>query len=260
MRGFSTMAVRLAAVLLGVALIAAPGAVRAAEEAPEPPDVHWSFEGIFGHFDRAAVQRGFIVYNQVCATCHSMDFMHYRNLLEIGVSEAAASEIAAEKQVTDGPNDEGEMYQRPGRLSDPFVAPFPNEEAARAANGGALPPDLSLMTQARPNGPDYVHGLLIGYEEPPPDVELPPGMYYNEYFPGHQIAMPPPLSQGLVEYPDGTEATVAQMAHDVTAFLHFAAEPRLEQRKRTGIKVILFLLVLTGLLYAVKRKIWAGLH
>lgn len=260
MRGPMTFAARFGAALLGAAMLVAPVTGRAAEEAPEPPDVHWSFEGIFGHFDRAQLQRGFIVYNQVCASCHSLDLVYYRNLLDIGISEAAAAEVAAQKMVQDGPDDQGDMFERAARLSDPFVAPFPNDQAARAAQGGALPPDLSLMAKARAGGPEYLHGILVGYDEPPAGVELPPGMYWNEYFPGHQIAMPPPLSEGAVEYPDETAATVEQMARDVTAFLQFAAEPHQEDRKRTGVKVILFLIVLTGLLYAVKRRIWADVH
>lgn len=260
MRRSLSLTARFGAALLGVALLAAPGTGHTAEEAPTPPDLEWSFEGMFGHFDPAQLQRGFIVYNQVCAACHSMNLLAYRNLLDIGISEAAATEIAEQHTVMDGPDDNGDMFERPARLSDRFVAPFPNEQAARAAQGGSYPPDLTLLNKARAGGADYVHGVLVGYEEAPADVELPPGMYWNAYFPGHQIAMPPPLMEGAVEYPDGTEATVEQMAQDVTAFMQFAAEPRQVERKRTGIKVILFLIVLTGLLYAVKRKIWADVH
>lgn len=251
---------RRSAFAAGLAALVSPGAAFAAAEAPTPPAVDWSFNGIFGTFDQASLQRGFLVYNQVCAGCHAMSLMSYRNLMQMGVSEAAATEIAAQRSVVDGPNDEGEMFERPGRLSDRFVSPFPNEAAARAANGGAYPPDLSLVNKARVGGADYTHGLLIGYEDPPADVEVPDGMYYNRYFPGHMIAMAPPLFEGAIEYPDGTEATVEQMAHDVSAFLMFAAEPNLEDRKRMGVKVILFLIVLTAMLYAVKRKVWADVH
>lgn len=252
---------RLRAGLIGASLgLALPAVAVAAPAGPTPPAVDWSFNGIFGTYDQAELQRGFLVYNQACAVCHAMSLKSYRNLMQMGVSEAAAAEIASQKTVRDGPNDEGEMFDRPGRLSDRFVSPFPNEMAARAANGGAYPPDLSLMAKARVGGPDYLHGLLIGYVDPPPGVEVPTGMYYNEYFPGHLIAMAPPLNAGAVEYPDGTEATVEQMAHDVSAFLMFAAEPSLETRKQMGVKVLLFLIVFTALLYAVKRKIWAKLH
>jgi ubiquinol-cytochrome c reductase cytochrome c1 subunit len=162
--------------------------------------------------------------------------------------------------VRDGPNDEGEMFERPGRPSDKFHRPFANEKAARAANNGAYPPDLSLIVKARPDGANYLYGLLTGYSEAPAGVAMGEGMNYNKYFPGHQIAMPPPLSENSVTYSDGTPASVDQMSKDLTTFLAWTAEPELEDRKRTGIKVILFLLVLTGLLYAAKRKIWAAVH
>ena len=241
------------ALAAGMTVVVLPGAAFAAGEAVSPPAVDWSFDGIFGTFDQPSVQRGFLVYNQVCAACHAMSLMSYRNLTQVGVSPAAAAEIAAAKIVIDGPNDEGEMFERPGRLSDRFVSPFPNEKAARAANGGAYPPDLSLITKARAGGADYVHGILTGYEEPPAGVTVPPGMYYNLYFPGHMIAMAPPLAAGSIEYPDGTEATVEQMSLDVSAFLAFAAEPNLEDRKRMGVKVLLFLIIFTALLYAATR-------
>jgi ubiquinol-cytochrome c reductase cytochrome c1 subunit len=180
--------------------------------------------------------------------------------MEIGFTEEQVKKIAAAKQVTDGPNDQGEMFQRPGQASDRFVSPFPNDNAARAANNGALPPDLSLIVKARKGGANYSHALLTGYKPPPPDVKLPDGMSYNLYFPGNQIAMPPPLSDGAVEYADKTKATVDQMARHVSTFLAWAAEPELEARKRIGVKTLLFLLVLTGMLYAVKRKVWADVH
>ncbi|HLB79713.1 MAG TPA: cytochrome c1 [Dongiaceae bacterium] len=252
MRRFATA---LAAAAIGLA-----GGAALAAEAPAAPEQRWSFEGIFGTFDRAAQQRGFQVYNQVCSGCHGLSFVAYRNLEAIGFSADDVKAIAAEREVTDGPNDEGEMYQRPARPSDAFVSPFPNDQAARVANNGALPPDLSLITKARPDGANYLHGLLVGYGEPPPEVTVPDGMYYNAYFTGRQIAMPPPLSEGAVEYADGTPATVEQMAEDVTVFLSWAAEPELEARKRMGVKTLLFLIVFTGMLYAVKRKVWMKLH
>ena len=231
-----------------------------AAETPHAPAVHWSFNGLFGTFDRGALQRGFQVYSEGCASCHSLGLLSYRNLRAIGFSEDQVKTIAAEVEVADGPDDEGEMFERPGRPGDRFKAPFANSQAARASNGGALPPDLSLMTKARKGGADYLHALLTGYTDPPPNVEMAEGMNYNVYFPGGQIAMPPPLSEDLVEYADKTRATVAQMARDVTTFLAWAAEPELEERKRMGIKVVLFLIVLTGLFYAIKRRVWADLH
>jgi len=225
-----------------------------------PPNQDWPFEGIFGTFDRASMQRGFQVYKEVCSGCHGMNLLAYRNLTDLGFSEDEVTAIAAQYRVTDGPDDTGEMFERPGRPSDIFVDPFANEQAARAANNGALPPDLSVITKARGGGPDYIYGILTGYEEPPPGVELMAGMHYNEYFPGHQIAMPNLLSPGLVQYADGTEATVQQMSWDVVQFLTWAAEPHMEERKEMGVQVILFLIVFTGLMYAVKRKLWADVH
>lgn len=224
------------------------------------PEQDWSFSGFFGTYDRAALQRGFQVYEQVCSSCHSLRLVAFRNLSELGYNDAEIRAIAADYTVEDGPDDQGNMYERDAEASDKFPPPFPNEEAARAANGGAYPPDLSLMAKARAGGPDYIYALLTGYEEAPEDVEMMQGMYYNEYFPGHQIAMAPPLSEGIVEYADGTEATVSQMSADVSEFLMWTAEPKLEDRKQMGIKVILFLLVFTGLIYAAKRKLWANLH
>lgn len=220
----------------------------------------WSFDGVFGTFDRAALQRGFQVYQNVCATCHALQHVAYRNLAQLGYSEDEIKAVAAEKQVTDGPNDEGEMFERPALPSDMFVSPFPNDAAARTANGGAMPPDLSLIVDARAGGADYLYGVLVGYTEAPDDVHVPDGMYYNTGFAGNQIAMPPPLFPDGVTYGDNTPATVAQQARDVTTFLAWASEPNLEERKRAGVMTILFLLVFTGLLYATKRKIWADVH
>jgi ubiquinol-cytochrome c reductase cytochrome c1 subunit len=245
--------------LLATALVLGAAPAFAAAEAPAPPKQDWSFNGIFGTFDRAELQRGFQVYQDVCAGCHSLYHVAYRDLAALGFSEEEVKAIAAQKQVSDL-NDQGETTERAARPSDKFVRPFPNERAARAANNGAYPPDLSLVTKAREKGPDYVRALLIGYEEPPADFKLQEGMQYNKYFPGHQIAMPPPLSEGAVTYADGTPATPEQMAHDVTAFLHWAAEPNLEERHQMGIKVLLFLLAATVIFYAAKRRIWAELH
>ena len=233
----------------------------AATSAVELPAQHWSFNGWFGSFDRDGLRRGLQVYREVCAGCHGLKYIAFRNLIEMGLSEDEAKEIAAEYEVTDGPDEDGEMFDRTARLSDFFPEPFENDQAARSVNNGALPPDLSLITKARANGPDYLHAILMGYdEEPPEDVTVADGMYYNHYFPGGQIAMPPPLSEELVEYDDGTEATVDQMSKDVVMFLHWAADPKLEARKKLGIKSFLFLLVLTALFIASKRLIWARLH
>lgn len=232
----------------------------AAAEGAALPDYEWSFDGIFGQFDRAAQQRGLQVYREVCAGCHSLRFVAFRDLADLGYDEDQIKAIAAEYTVTDGPDADGEMFEREGRPSDRFPSPFPNANAAAAANNGAAPPDLSLMAKARPNGPSYLRALMNGYHEPPADMELTAGQNYNIYFPGNRIAMAQPLYEDSVEYQDGTAATVDQMAADVATFLMWTAEPKLEVRKQTGIKVILFLIVFTAILYAVKRKVWADLH
>jgi len=237
------------------------GTVLASGGGKHPPDIKWSFEGIFGKFDAASRKRGFQVYSGVCAGCHALSMVTYRNLMDIGFTEDEVKAISAEFEVTDGPNDAGEMYTRPALPSDRFVSPFANEKAARSANGGAYPPDLSLIIKARPNGADYLHALLTGYHEAPPEgVTLNEGMNYNDYFPGNQIAMPQPLSEGQVEYKDGVEATLDQEARDVVQFLTWAASPELETRKNMGVKVMLFLIVLTAMLYVIKRRVWSDLH
>jgi ubiquinol-cytochrome c reductase cytochrome c1 subunit len=241
------------------AVLLAPALTRAAEEAPLPRQ-EWSFDGVFGTYDLTSLQRGFQVYKEVCSVCHPVKHLYFRDLGEIGYNEDEVKAIAAGYQVTDGPNDEGQMYQRPGRPSDPIPGPFPNDQAARAANNGALPPDQSLIVKARPGGPNYVYGILTGYKEAPAGFKMLQGMNYNEYFPGHQIAMPPPLSDNALTFADGTPATVPQMAHDVVSFLTWAAEPNLDDRHRAGLKVILFLVVAAGVFYAAKRKIWAPIH
>ncbi|MDP6832521.1 MAG: cytochrome c1 [Alphaproteobacteria bacterium] len=223
--------------------------------------VDWSHSGPFGTFDRASLQRGLQVYREVCSGCHGLRFIAFRNLLEIGLTEKEAKTIAAEYTVMGGPNDEGEMYERPGKLFDYMPSPFDNEKAARASNNGAFPPDLSLIAKARIGGENYLYSLLLGYEEEPPEgVTLAEGMAYNRYFPGHQIAMGPPIDDEAVEYADGTAPTKEQIARDVSAFLMWTAEPAMEARKRMGVKVVLFLIVLTLVLYGVKRKVWADLH
>ncbi|MDI9349610.1 MAG: cytochrome c1 [Candidatus Symbiobacter sp.] len=248
----------------------------AAEEAAKPlARQDWSFNGMQGTYDRAALQRGFQVYKEVCATCHSLSLLSYRNLgggkgfaagdesaSGPGFSEAEIKAIAAEYKVKDGPNDQGEMFERPARPSDRFVGPFANDNAARAANNGSLPPDLSLMIKARANGADYVYALLTEYGDAPGGFQLTEGMNYNAAFPGHQIAMPQPLHGDDVKYADGTKATIEQEAHDVVQFLAWAAEPNLEARHRLGIEVLGFLVILTGLFFVLKRRIAKrlGLH
>jgi len=258
MRIFAIAALVASMVLIGG--VATPA--RAQEETPEPPGQRWSFDGVFGTFDRAALQRGFQVYKEVCSACHHLQYLYFRDLTALGYTEDQVKGIAASwpQQVTDGPNDTGQMFQRPARPSDRIPGPFPNDQAARTANNGALPPDLSLIAKAREGGANYVYAILTGFAEPPANFKLMPGMYYNSYFPGHQIAMPTPLNPDQVTFGDKTPATVAQMAHDVSSFLMWAAEPNLEQRHRTGFKVMLFLLATTGVFYAAKRKIWSRIR
>jgi ubiquinol-cytochrome c reductase cytochrome c1 subunit len=250
---------------LGLALLAGPAVAPAQEATPALPKQAWPFEGVFGAFDRAAAQRGFQVYNSVCANCHSLRLVAYGDLGPagpgggLGFSLDEVKAIAAAKQVPDT-NDQGEPTTRAALSADHFVPPFPNEKAARAANNSALPPDLSVIAKAREGGPDYLYALLTGYKEPPADMKMGEAMTYNEFFPGHQIAMPAPLSENSVTYDDGTQATLDQEAYDLVNFLAWAAEPTMEVRHRTGIKVVLFLLVMTGILYAGKRRIWAAVH
>lgn len=227
--------------------------------AKQPLQLVWPFEGIFGTFDRQAAQRGAQVYFEVCSACHSNHNLYYRNLKDIGFSEAEIKQLAQKYTVKDGPNAEGEIFDRPALPSDRFVSPYPNEEAARAANNGAYPVDLSLIIKARHDGPNYVFSLLSGYQEAPADIKLMPGLYYNPYFEGGQIAMPPPLTQGQVTFSDNTPATVEQMAKDVVVFLQWAAEPEMEHRKSMGLKVMIFLLVFTVFFYMAKKKIWKNI-
>ncbi len=247
--------------LLALGLASAPlvGAL-AQEGIPPLPSQHWSFGGAFGTFDRASLQRGFQVYKEVCSNCHSMKLMSYRNLEGIGLDAAQVRAIAASVQVPGGTDDNGAAVERNALPSDTFRSPFPNDKAARAANNGALPPDQSDLEKAREGGPNYIDAVLTGYKDAPAGVTVPDGSYYNEYFPGHAIHMPPPLSDDQVTYADGTKASVDQMAHDVTAFLAYASHPEMEQRKRLGVKIVLFLAFMTGLTYVVKRRVWADVH
>ena len=220
----------------------------------------WSFKGLFGKFDRASLQRGYQVYTEVCASCHSMKYLSYRNLAEKGgpeFSEAEAKAIAANFEVTDGPDSTGEMFTRPAKLSDKFVMPYANDEEAKSANGGAYPPDMTVLAKARGGGVDYLYSLLLGYEDPPSSIKLDDGVYYNKYMYGNKIKMPAPLSDDLVEYSDGTKATQEQMAKDVVNFLMWSAEPHLETRHKTGFRVISYLIILTVLVYFSMKKIWS---
>ena len=220
----------------------------------------WSFNGPFGTFDKAAMQRGFQVYREVCAGCHSMQYIAFRNFADLGYNEAEIKAIAAEYDVEDGPNDEGEMFTRPGIPADRMPNPYPNDNAARAGNGGALPPDLSLIAKARANGPDYLYSLLIGYKEAPASMNVPDGMYYNDAYPGNLIAMPQPLYGDDVTYADGADASIEGSAADLTQFLMWAAEPKMEARKRIGVAVVFFLSIFVVLSVMAKRRVWADLH
>ena len=250
----------VAAALLGIS------AASAESSGPKLPKLHWHFDGPFGTYDRASAQRGWQVYKEVCAACHSMNLMSYRNLMELGLTENQVKGIASEIQVPDL-SDDGQPIERPARLSDRFKKPFPNDLAAAAANGGKAPPDLSVMIKARADGANYVYALMTGYvpfDKLTPEQKKAAGVSkddnYNTYFPGHRIAMPPPLGDDKVQYADGTKATLDQEARDVTEFLAWASEPHMEDRKKTGVRVVLFLLVLAGFMYAVKRQVWSDKH
>ena len=269
----------LALVLAGSLLsLTAVAPAAAAGDQPVPPRQKWSFSGPFGTYDRGQLQRGFKVYREVCAVCHGLKMVAFRNLADLGYSEAQVKTIAAEYKIQAGPNDQGEMFERAGQPADYFPAPWPNENAARVRYNG-VPPDFSVLAKARTyergfpwfvadmftqfqeQGVDYIHALLTGYEEKPPaGVTLPAGNFYNKYFPGHAISMPPPLSDKRVDYTDGSPATVEQYSKDVTAFMMWAAEPHMEARKRIGFQVMIFLLVFAGLLYFTKKKVWADAH
>jgi cytochrome c1 len=234
-------------------------------------DVSWSFEGPFGTYDRAALQRGFQVYKEVCSACHSLDHIAFHNLDEPGgpgFTEAQAKAIAAGYKIPADPDDKGDIFDdkgnrmtRAGILADHFPPPFANEQAARAANGGALPPDLSMVVSAREGGAHYVYSILTGFhQKPPAGFTVISGKYYNPYFQGWNISMPPPLADNSVTFSDGTKATVAQEAHDVATFLTWASDPKMEDRKRLGLAVMIFLVVLSGLLFLSYRKVWKDAH
>ncbi|MDE2007455.1 MAG: cytochrome c1 [Rhodospirillales bacterium] len=246
----------LIALVFGFA-VASPALAQ--DEAPLPHE-SWSFSGLFGGLDEAAAQRGFLVYLNVCSNCHSMNQLHYRDLAGIGLTPAQIKAVAASVTVPIGLNAQGEPATGPGTPASRFRAPFPNDVAAAAAMNGAVPPDLSLIANARVGNEDYIYGILTGFVAAPAGFTVPAGKYYNAQFPGHLIGMPPPLSDGVVTYNDGTKATVPQMAHDVATFLHWAANPEEVARKQMGVRVVLFLLLMTGLTYALKRKVWADVH
>ncbi len=240
----------------------APVEVKAADGNVELTNQEWSFDGVFGRFDRQQLQRGFQVYREVCSSCHGLDYIAFRNLEAIGYSEDQTKVLASEYIIEECCDDQGDIFDRPAIPADYMPNPYPNDQFARASNNGALPPDLSLMSKARHGGPDYVYSLINGYEEPSAEVEaeMMDGMYYNVAFEGNQIAMAQQLFDDLLEYSDGTPATAEQMATDVAAFLHWAAEPKLEIRKQTGVRVLLFTFVFTVLAYFLKRRIWADIE
>ncbi len=232
---------------------------KAASSNVELIEQNWPFNGVFGRFDKSSLQRGFKVYSEVCAACHGIRHISYRDLAGIGYSPDEIKVIAGEYEIMAGPNDEGDMFMRDAKPSDKFVGPYENDKIARLANNGAYPPDLSLIVKARVGGADYIYSLLNGYKEFPSNFEASDGMYYNEYYPGKQIAMPSPIMDDIVEFDDGTEASHLQIARDVTSFLAWTAEPELEERKSLGIKTIFFLVLLTIMLLGVKRKVWKNL-
>lgn len=291
MRGNSkpmTMSSRAKALIGGALVFAlATGAAFAAGESIHIDRQSWSFAGLTGRFNQPQLQRGFQVYREVCSTCHGLKRIHFRNLAEPGGPEFPAEGVKGLAQgyrIEDGPNDQGKMFQRSGRPSDPIPSPYKNEQEARAVQNGALPPDLSLIVKARTagentsvlatigsmlrdipgayqeGGADYVYALLTGYTNAPADMKLAQGMNYNRAFPGHQIAMVPPMQPGQIKYEDGTQGTVEQYARDVTSFLAWASDPNLEERKRMGVLVLLYLVVTAGLVYAAKRRLWAKVH
>jgi ubiquinol-cytochrome c reductase cytochrome c1 subunit len=250
---------RFAALVLAGVLMGA-GAAAAQEETIKLPQQDFSFNGPFGTFDRAAAQRGFQVYKEVCSACHSMKELYYRNLEGIGLTPDQVKAVAASVTVPGELDDQGQPTTRPGLPADHFRSPFPNDLAARAANNGSLPPDQSVLEKAREDGANYIFDLMNGYRDAPAGVKVGDGLYYNLYFPGHQIGMPQPLHDGQVTYSDGTPATVEQMSRDVVTFLTYVANPEMEQRKRMGVRIVLFLIGMTCITYAVKRKVWADVH
>ena len=249
--------------LIVLLIIVFPFSVFAEEKKIELIKNNWSFKGLFGTFDRASLQRGYQVYKEVCSGCHSVQHLSYRNLAEKGGPEFSIEEakaIAAQDEIEDGPNSDGEMFTRPARLSDKFVKPYPNVQASTAANGGAYPPDMSVLAKARSGGADYLYSLLLGYEEAPAGFELDDGVYYNKFMAGKKIKMSNPLMDGLVEYSDGTVASEAQMAKDVVTFLTWAAEPHLEKRHKIGFKAIIYLIILSIFVFLSMRRIWSRIE
>tara|TARA_B100001245_G_scaffold234000_1_gene218765 strand:- start:833 stop:1591 length:759 start_codon:yes stop_codon:yes gene_type:complete len=221
---------------------------------------NWTFEGIFGRYDDLSLQRGLQIYQEICSACHGMKRLRFRELKDLGFAEDQIKKYSETFEIVDGPNELGEMFTRPGEPSDTFVSPYKNKEEAKASFNGAYPPDLSLLTKAMKNGPDYIYSLLTGYEDPPKDFELTDGLYYNPYHDGKVIAMPQPLYDDAIEYIDGTNASLHQLSYDIVNFLNWAAEPELEKRKSMGIKVILFLIVLTALLYVTMKETWSRIE
>jgi ubiquinol-cytochrome c reductase cytochrome b/c1 subunit len=267
----------LALIIAGATTLPLAARAQESSEPATPPRQSWSFSGPFGRYDQGQLQRGFKVYREVCANCHGLTLLHFRNLAEPGgpgFSEAQAATVAAEYKIKDGVNDQGDPVERPGRLADAFPKPFENDAAAKAVTGGALPPDMSVLAKARTyergfplfifdmftqyqeQGPDYIAALLQGYREKPAGMDMPANDHYNIYFPGHMLGMPPPLQDGQVTYDDGAPETLAQYSKDIAAFLMWAAEPHLDARKRIGFQVMIFLVVFALLLYFTKKRIW----
>uniref|UniRef100_A0A672THD1 Cytochrome c n=1 Tax=Strigops habroptila TaxID=2489341 RepID=A0A672THD1_STRHB len=243
----------------GGGTLALGSALAAGELELHPPPFPWSHSGALAALDHASVRRGFQVYRQVCSACHSLEYVAFRNLIGVSHTEAEAKALAEEVQILDGPDENGEMFLRPGKISDYFPKPYPNTEAARAANNGALPPDLSYIVNARHGGEDYVFSLLTGYCDPPTGVTVREGLYYNPYFPGQAIGMAPPIYSEILEYDDGTPATMSQIAKDICTFLRWAAEPEHDHRKRMGLKMLMISGLLISLLYYLKRHKWSVL-
>lgn len=241
------------------ALTTATSLTLLSDDVVHPLELPWEHAGIFASYDHAALRRGFQVYKQVCATCHSIERIHYRELVGVTHTAEQLLAMAQEVDVVDGPDDQGEMFERPGKLSDKLPIPYANEESGRAANGGAYPPDLSLMVKARHAGADYVFSLLTGYMDPPAGKEMLPGLYYNPYFPGGAIAMPPPLQDGGVEYEDGTPATLSQQAKDVVEFLNWCAEPEANERKKSAAQYLICVGMAAILTGYYKRFKWSPL-
>ena len=231
-----------------------------AQEEITLPKQNWSFGGIFGTPDIASAQRGLQIYAEVCSNCHAMHLLHYRDLEGLGLNEEQIKAFAATFTVPQGLNDQGEPKDGPATPANQFRSPFANDIAARAANNGALPPDLSLIVNAREGGADYIYSLMTGYADPPADFKMQDGMNFNMYFPGHQIAMPQPLHDGQVTFADGSPGNIAQEAHDVATFLAWAANPEQTERKQLGVRVILYLGFMACVTYALKRKVWAAVH